>query len=57
MTWDFDERKVTIEHGDPCCCQILDGAIYVAPTCRRVGNHVTKHRIAQLIHALSKGSE
>lgn len=52
----LDAVKVSIEHSEPCRCRVLDGAIYIALPCRRIGSHVTKRRVAQLIHSLKRKS-
>ena len=50
---DPNGRKVDIRHGNPCRCTVTDdGAIYVGPECERIGHHVTKRRLAQLVYAL-----
>lgn len=52
---DPDGRKVDIEHGEPCRCWIDEGgAIYIGPECKRIGHHVTKRRISQLLYSMRK---
>lgn len=53
----LDAVKVSIEHGESCRCRVLDGAIYVGSTCQVIGTHVTKRRIAQLLHDLKRNDQ
>lgn len=46
--------KADIWHSAECRCRIIDGAIYVAAPCIRFGNHLTKKRMAQLVHKLER---
>lgn len=54
---DPDGRRVEIHHDKRCRCVIDGAAIYVVAPCYVVGHHVTKRRIAQLLHSLRKRKE
>jgi hypothetical protein len=47
-----DPHEDPDNHADPCHCKLDGDAIYVVAPCAVVGDHVTRHRIKQLIHQL-----
>ena len=51
---DPNERKVDILHVEGCRCRLDGTAIYVVAPCSVIGHHVTKRRVAQLVHKLRK---
>lgn len=50
---DPDGRKVDIIHRYPCNCWVDEfDAVYVAWPCERIGHHVTRRRLRQIVYKL-----